>query len=61
MAHVAITVEGGLFAADLLDRIGATPDEIAGQGPADFGLDRTRLSGRSRPPSLTSYANGRHS
>ena len=43
MAYTSITVEGGLFSADLLDRI-ATGD-AAGQREADFDLPGgTRLS-----------------
>ena len=44
MAHAAITIEGGLFASDLLDCIAATPDDVPGQKPTDFGIDGTRLS-----------------
>jgi hypothetical protein len=44
MAHVAITVEGGLFSADLLERLGSRPDEVPGQRPTEFGLDGARLS-----------------
>jgi hypothetical protein len=44
MAHVAITVDGGLFSADLLERLGSRPDEVPGQRPADFSLDGARLS-----------------
>jgi hypothetical protein len=44
MAHVAITVEGGLFSADLLERLGSRPEEVPGQRPADFALDGARLS-----------------
>lgn len=44
MAHVAITIEGGLFSADLLERLGSRPDEVAGQKSFDFGLDGGRLS-----------------
>lgn len=36
MATDAITVEGGLFAADLLERMAAEPDAIEGQKPAHF-------------------------
>ena len=41
MAYASITVEGGLFPSDLLDRI-ATGD-AEGQRPGDFGLDGRRL------------------
>jgi hypothetical protein len=44
MAHVAIAIEGGLFSADLLERLGSRPEEVPGQRPADFGLDGARLS-----------------
>jgi hypothetical protein len=44
MAHVAITIEGGLLSADLLERLGSLPEEVLGQRPADFGLDGARLS-----------------
>ena len=44
MAQVAITIEGGLFSADLLERLGSRPDDVPGQRPADFGLDGARLS-----------------
>jgi hypothetical protein len=42
MGYVAVEVEGGLFPADLLDRIAA--GEAAGQTAADFGLSSGRLS-----------------
>ena len=44
MAHVAITVEGGLFSADLLERLGSRPEEVPGQrcaGP----MERSELVG----------------
>ncbi len=44
MSFVAITVEGGLFPADFLDRLAAAPDELPGQKPADFGVNSGRLS-----------------
>ena len=44
MAHVAITIEGGLFSADLLERLGSRPDEVPGHKSSDFGLDGTRAS-----------------
>src|SRR5246127_2399220 len=43
MARLAITVEGGLIASDLIEQIAATPQDVPGQRPADFGLD-ARLS-----------------
>lgn len=43
MAHVAVTLEGGLFAADLLERIAATPDAVEGQRAKDFALEGKRL------------------
>lgn len=39
MAHLAITVEGGLISSDLVEQIAATPQDVPGQRPADFGLD----------------------
>lgn len=43
MAYVAVTVEGGLFPADLLDRVAS--GEVSGQRPEDFDLSRSqRLS-----------------
>jgi hypothetical protein len=43
MARLAIAVEGGLISSDLIDQIAATPQDVPGQRPSDFGLD-TRLS-----------------
>jgi Eco57I restriction-modification methylase/N-6 DNA Methylase len=43
MARVAIIVEGGLIGSDLIEQIAATPQDVAGQRPVDFGLD-ARLS-----------------
>lgn len=43
MAYPAITVEGGLLSADILDRLGAKPDEIPGQTAVDFGIDGVRV------------------
>ena len=42
MAYTAITVEGGLFPFDLLDRIAS--GDADGQRPEDFGLGSGRLS-----------------
>ena len=42
MAYVSITVEGGLFPPDVLDRLAAGSGP--GQDPKDFGLDGGRLS-----------------
>jgi hypothetical protein len=39
MAHLAVTVEGGLVSGDLIEQIAATPQDVQGQRPADFGLD----------------------
>jgi hypothetical protein len=39
MAHLALTVEGGLIASDLVEQIAATPQDVSGQRPADFGFD----------------------
>lgn len=36
MSYVAVTVEGGLFPADLLER--AASGDLPGQRPEDFGL-----------------------
>jgi hypothetical protein len=43
MARLAITIEGGLISSDLVEQIAATPQDVSGQRPADFGLD-ARLS-----------------
>jgi hypothetical protein len=43
MAYLAITIEGGLIASDLVEQIAATPQDVPGQRPVDFGLD-ARLS-----------------
>src|SRR5262249_56127921 len=43
MAHLAIALEGGLVSSDLVEQIAATPQDVPGQRPADFGLD-ARLS-----------------
>jgi len=45
MSYVAISVEGGLFPADLLDRIAG--GQVEGQTPADFAIGGTSL-GASR-------------
>jgi hypothetical protein len=39
MARLAITIEGGLISSDLVEQIAATPQDVPGQRPADFGLD----------------------
>ncbi|HWY16415.1 MAG TPA: N-6 DNA methylase [Rhizomicrobium sp.] len=39
MAHIAITIEGGLISGDLLERIAATPQAVDGQRPTDFGVE----------------------
>jgi hypothetical protein len=39
MAHVAVTVEGGLISGDLIEQIAATPQDVPGQRPADFGVE----------------------
>jgi hypothetical protein len=44
MSRVGITVEGGLLAADLVERIALGDETIAGQKPKDFGLEAGRLS-----------------
>src|SRR3989337_2680113 len=40
MAYASVAVEGGLFPADLLDRI--PTGDAEGQTPGDFGLDGSR-------------------
>lgn len=45
MSFVAITIEGGLFPADFLDKLAAAPEELKGQQPADFGVNIGCLSG----------------
>lgn len=42
MAYASITVEGGLFPADLLDKIAS--GDAPGQRPADFSLEGARLA-----------------
>ena len=37
MAYTTVTVEGGLFPSDLLDRIAS--GDVEGQGAPDFALD----------------------
>lgn len=44
MSFVAVTIEGGLLAADLLDRLGAAPDGVEGQRGHDFGYFGPRLT-----------------
>jgi hypothetical protein len=44
MSRVGVTVEGGLFAADLVERIALGDTNLPGQQPKDFGLDAGRLS-----------------
>jgi hypothetical protein len=39
MMRLAITIEGGLIASDLVEQVAASPQDVAGQRPADFGLD----------------------
>ena len=39
MPRVAIIIEGGLISSDLIEQIAATPQDVQGQRPADFGLD----------------------
>jgi hypothetical protein len=43
MARLAITIEGGLISSDLVEQTAATPQDVPGQRPSDFGLD-ARLS-----------------
>ena len=42
MAYVSISVEGGLYPADLLERIATGDSTLTGQKSADFGIDGTR-------------------
>jgi hypothetical protein len=44
MSRVGITVEGGLLAADLVERISLGDETVTGQKPKDFGLESGRLS-----------------
>ena len=44
VSRVGITVEGGLLAADLVERIAAVDTDVPGQQPKDFGIDAGRLS-----------------
>jgi hypothetical protein len=44
MSRVGITVEGGLLAADLVERIALGDETVAGQKPKDFGIEAGRLS-----------------
>jgi hypothetical protein len=39
MAHLAVTVEGGLISSDLVEQIAATPQDVPGQRPVNFGLE----------------------
>jgi hypothetical protein len=44
VSRVGVTVEGGLLAADLVERIALGDTNISGQQPKDFSLDAGRLS-----------------
>jgi len=44
VSRVGIIVEGGLLAADLVERIALGDETVAGQKPKDFGLESGRLS-----------------
>ena len=44
MSRVGITVEGGLLAADLVERIAAGDTALPGQQAKDFGFEAARLS-----------------
>jgi hypothetical protein len=44
MSRVGIIVEGGLLAADLVERIALSDETVAGQKPKDFRLESGRLS-----------------
>jgi hypothetical protein len=44
VSRVGITVEGGLLAADVVERIALGDETVTGQKPKDFGLESGRLS-----------------
>jgi hypothetical protein len=44
MSRVGITIEGGLLAADLVDRIALGESGVPGQQPKDFEIEAGRLS-----------------
>ena len=44
MSYTTITIEGGFFPSDLLDRIASNPQDVPGQSPKDFGLTGKRLT-----------------
>jgi hypothetical protein len=44
MSRVGVTVEGGLLAADLVERIALGDDGVKGQQAKDFGIEAARLS-----------------
>jgi hypothetical protein len=44
MSYATITIEGGFFPSDLLDRIASNPQDVPGQSPKDFGLPGKRLT-----------------
>jgi len=44
VSRVGVTVEGGLLAADLVERIALGDETVAGQKPKDFGLEAGRPS-----------------
>jgi hypothetical protein len=44
VSRVGIAVEGGLIAADLVERIALGDETVPGQKPKDFGLEAGRLS-----------------
>jgi hypothetical protein len=44
VTHVGITLEGGLLAADLVERIALGDESVPGQKPKDFGLEAGHLS-----------------
>jgi N-6 DNA Methylase len=44
VSRVGITVEGGLIATDLIERIALGDESVPGQKPKDFGLEAGRLT-----------------
>jgi N-6 DNA methylase len=44
MSRIGVTIEGGIFAADLVERIALGDAGVPGQQPRDFGIDAGHLS-----------------
>ena len=42
MPYVSVAIEGGLFPADILDRVAAGDSNLTGQKATDFGIDGSR-------------------